>query len=104
MDLENRSHIGTSPFQYLNWLPVEKIGHQVNLSHILKLSQELLLIFCRNLSVPVSSEHNHSKWLIVTTCASAYSTFSFTLRDSGCFSLPKVKGFGKKYFASIGSN
>ena len=93
MDLDNRSHICPSYFQYLNCLPVEKRVHQKTLSHVFKIKSGTVPDYLQK--HPVSLVHIHSTRLIVTACASANSTLSFTSRDSGCFSLPKVKGFEK---------
>ena len=104
MDLDNRSHICPNLFQYLNWLPVEKRVNQITLSHVFKVKSGTAPDYLQDSFVPISSVHNHSTRLRVTACASTDSTFSFSFRDSGCFSLPKVKGFGKKSFAYLGCN
>ena len=104
MDLDNWSHICPNLFQYLNWLPVEKRVNQITLSHVFKVKSGTAPDYLQDSFVPISSVHNHSTTLRVTACASTDSTFSFSFRDSGCFSLPKVKGFGKKSFAYLGCN
>ena len=81
-----RSHIGSNVFRSLGWLPVSKTVDQIVLNHLFKIKS-------RN-SLDYMTEHFVSR--------SSVHSYETMLRKNGCFSLPKVKGFGKKSSAYRG--
>lgn len=80
------SHIGPDVFRSLGWLPVSKRVDQIVLNHVFKIKSGNSPDYMTEHFVPRSSVHS-------------YGT---RFRENGCFSLPKVKGFGKKTFAYRG--
>ena len=81
MDL--RSHKGSNEFKSLGRLPVSRRVDQIVLNHVFKFKSGKTDDYMIEYFVPVTSVHS-------------YGT---KFRENGCFSIPKVKGFGKKSFA-----
>ena len=77
-----RSHIGQNVFKTVGWLPVSKRVDQI----ILKIKSGTSPDYMIEQFTPASSVHS-------------YST---RFGENCCFSLQKVKSFGKKYFAYRG--
>ena len=83
LNLDHMSHIGNEQFKVLNWLPVQKRVEQTTLCHVFKIKNGLAPEYMSENFVPFDTLHS-------------YKTRS---SESGCYILPKVKGFGAKYFA-----
>lgn len=86
LKMDPRSHIGPDVFKSLGWLPVSKRVDQIILCHVFKIKSGTAPDYMNAHFVPASSVHS-------------YGT---RFRESGCFSLPKVKGFGMKSFVYSG--
>ena len=86
LNLDPRSHLGPDVFRSLGWLPVSKRVGQMILNHVFKINSRTSPDYMTEHFVPRSAVHS-------------YGT---RFRENGCFSLPKVKGFGKKTFAFRG--
>ena len=86
LNLDPRSHLGPDVFRSLGWLPVSKRVDQMILNHVFKINSRTSPDYMTEHFVPRSAVHS-------------YGT---RFRENGCFSLPKVKGFGKKTFAFRG--
>ena len=69
-------------FKSLGWLPVSKRVDQIILKHVFKVKSGQSPDYMVEHFIPTSSIHS-------------YGT---RFRETGCFSVPKVKGFGKKSF------
>jgi len=83
LNLGHMSHIGIEQFKVLNWLPVQKRVEQTTLCHVFKIKNGLAPEYMSENFVPFDTLHS-------------YKTRS---SESGCYILPKVKGFGAKSFA-----
>ena len=81
-----RSHIGQDVYKAVGWLPVSKRVDQIILNHVFKIKSGTSPDYMTEQFTPASSVHS-------------YST---RFRENGCFTLPKVKSFGKKSFAYRG--
>ena len=81
-----RSHIGQDAFKAVGWLPVSQRVDQIILNHVFKIKSGTSPDYMTEQFTPANSVHS-------------YST---RFRENGCFSLPKVKSFGKKSFAYRG--
>ena len=86
LKLDPRSHIGSNEFKSLGWLPVSRRVDQKVLNHVFKIKSGKSADYTIEHFVPVTSVHS-------------YGT---RFRENECFSIPKVKGFGKKTFAYNG--
>ena len=87
LKMDPRSHIGSYEFKSLCWLPVSRRVGQIVLNHVFKIKSEKSAEFMIEHCVPITSVHS-------------YGT---KFRENGCFfSIPKVKGFGKKSLAYNG--
>ena len=82
---DQRSHISKDHFLQLGWLPVEKRVEQIILNHVFKIHSGSAPSYMNENFIPASSVHNH------------YTRFS----KGSCFSIPKVRGFGKKSFSTM---
>ena len=78
-----RYHIGQDVFKAVGWLPVSKRVDQIILNHVFKIKLGTSPDYMIEQFTPASSVHSYSP----------------RFRENGCFSLTKVKCFGKKYFA-----
>ena len=86
LQMNPKIHISSDSVRSLGWLPVSKRVEQFILIHVFKIKS--------GLSPDYMLEHFIS--------ASSVHVYRTRFRDSGCFSVPKVKGFGKKSFAYNG--
>ncbi|MCU7801520.1 MAG: reverse transcriptase family protein [gamma proteobacterium symbiont of Lucinoma myriamae] len=86
LKMDPRSHIGSHEFISLGWLPVARRVDQIILNHVFKIKSGTTPDYMTEHFVPASSVHS-------------YGT---RFRENGCFSIPKVKGFGKKSFGYNG--
>ena len=84
--MDPRSHVGADTFRSLGWLPVSKRVEQIILNHVFKVKSGLSPEYMSEQFIPASSVH-------------IYST---RFRETGSFSIPKVKGFGKRSFVYNG--
>ena len=80
--MESRAHVGSDLFKSLGWLPVSKRVDQIILNHVFKVQSGQSPDYKVEHFIPASSTHS-------------YGT---RFRKTGCFSIPKVKRFGKKSF------
>ena len=86
LNLDPRSHLGPDVFK-ISWMAtcfnnVDQIG----LNHVFKINSRKSPDYMTEHFVRMSAVHS----------------FGTRFRENGCFSLPKVKGFGKKTFAFWG--
>ena len=81
-----RSQIGQDVFKAVGWLPVSKRVDQIILNHFFKIKSG------------TSPDYMTEQF----TLASSVHSYSTRFRENGCFSLPKVKSFGRKSFAYRG--
>ena len=86
LQMDPRSHVGADAFRSLGWLPVSKRVEQIILNHVFKVKSGLSPEYMSEQFTPVSSVH----------------TYSTRFRETGSFSIPKVKGFGKRSFVYNG--
>ena len=86
LNIVPRSHLGPDEFRSLGWLPVSKRVDQIVLNHVFKINSRT--------SPDYMTEH-----FVLTSVVHSYGT---RFKENGYFSLSKVKGFGKKTFASQG--
>ena len=84
--LDPRSHINKEYFLQLGWLPVEKRVEQIILNHVFKIHSSSAPFYLNENFMLASTVHSHN------------TRFS----KGSCFSIPKVKGFGKKSFSYMG--
>ena len=82
LNMDSRAHVGSEVFKSLRWLPVSKRVDQIILNHVFKVKS--------GQSPDYMAEH-----FILASSIHSYGT---RFRETGCFSIPKVKGFGKKSF------
>ena len=86
LNMDSRAHVGSEVFKSLGWLPVSKRVDQIILNHVFKVKSGQSPDYMVEHFIPASSIHS-------------YGT---RFRETGCFSIPKVKGFGKKSFGFNG--
>ena len=86
MNLDPRTYLGLDVFRSLGLLHVSKRVDQIVLNYVFNINSRT--------SPDYMTEH-----FVLRSAVHSYGTIS---RDNGCFSLPKVKGFGKKTFAFRG--
>ena len=77
LNMDSSAHVGSEVFKPLGWLPVSKRVDQVNLNHVFKVKSGQSPDYMVEHFIPASSIHS-------------YGT---RFRETGCFSIPKVKGF-----------
>lgn len=101
MNLDARSHIGKDEFSFVKWLPVEHRVKFKTLCHVFKIHSGESPLYMQDMFTPASSVHSYStRFRVTAQNPGNASIVSFS--DSGRYSLPKVKGFGKRSFAYIG--
>jgi hypothetical protein len=86
LNLDPRTHLDVTHFNRLNWLPVQKRVDSITLSHVFKIKHNIAPEYLNEHFIPADSVHS-------------YST---RFRETGCYSIPKVKGFGMKSFSYNG--
>lgn len=86
LKMDPRSHVGANEFKSLGWLPVSRRVEQIVLNHVFKIKSGKSADYMTENFIQATSVHS-------------YGT---RFRESGCFSIPKVKGFGKKSFVYSG--
>lgn len=86
LNLSPRTHVGRAHFEEVGWLPVHFRVNSIILGHVHKINS--------NSAPSYLSEH-----FILANVVHSYST---RFRDSNSYSIPRVKGFGKKSFAYNG--
>ena len=84
--MDPRSHVGAFKFKSIGWLPASRMVDQIILNHVFKIKSG-------------QSSHYLAEHFIQASPVHSYST---RFRKSGNFSIPKVKGFGKKSFVYNG--
>ena len=97
LDFDPRSHIGRDQFVKLNWLPVSSRVDQITLSHVFRIHCDKAPGYMKENFIPASDVHNYNTRFRVSSQSSS-DLFS----DTGRYSIPKVKGFGKKTFSYNG--
>ena len=85
LQMDPRRHVSSDSFRSQGRLPISKRVEQIILNHVFKIKSGLSPDYMLEHFIPASSVH-------------AYGT---RFRDTESFTIPKVKGFGKKYFAYI---
>ena len=86
LNMDSRAHVGSEVFKSLGWLPVSKRVDQIILNHVFK----------------VKSGQSPDYMVEHFIQASSIHSYGTRFRETGCFSIPKVKGFGKKSFGYNG--
>ena len=86
LKMDPRSHVAASEFKSIGWLPVSRRVDQIVLNHVFKIKSR-------------QSAHYMAENFIQASSLHSYGT---RLRESGNFSIPKVKSFGKKSFVYNG--
>ena len=86
LNLDQMIHVGPEHFKILNWLPVTKRVDQIILCHVFKIKSGTAPDYLGEYFSLASSVHGY------------FTRF----RDNGSYTIPKVKGFGKKSFAYKG--
>jgi len=86
LNLDSRTHISPEHYTSLQWLPVDKRVEQIMLSHVFKIKNGLSPDYLSNQFIPQNSVHSHNT----------------RLSNKGAFSVPHVKGNGKKSFSYLG--
>ena len=102
LNLDSRSHIGREQFSELGWLPVESRISQIILNHVVKINLEKAPLYMGEYFNPVSDVHQYSTRFRVKAYSNGRDCSMVKLVDSKRYSLPVVKGFGKKTFAFNG--
>ena len=82
LNMDSKAHVGSEVFKSLGWVPVSKWVDQIILNHVFKAKSGQSPGYMVEHFIPASSIH-------------LYGT-RFT--ETGCFSIPTVKSFGKKSF------
>ena len=99
LGLPARSHVGKEQFSIIGWLPVAQRVNQIVLSHVHKISNDKAPSYLGDHFKEVSAIHNYSTRFRMK----AHSDGSeIEMLNSKRFSIPEVKGFGKKTFAYNG--
>ena len=86
LKMDPRSHIGANEFKSIGWLTVSRSVDQIILNHVFKIKSW-------------QSAHYMAENFIQASSVHSYGT---RFRESGNFSIPKVKSFGKKSFVYNG--
>jgi hypothetical protein len=86
LNLDPRTHLDVTHFNRLNWLPVQKRVESITLSNVYKVKHNIAPEYLKEHFIPADSVHSYN------------TRFS----ENGCFSIPKVKGFGMKTFSYNG--
>ena len=86
LNLDQMIHVGPEHFKILNWLPVTKRVDQIILCHVFKIKSGTAPDYSGEYFSLAGSVHVH------------FARF----QDNGNYTIPKVKGFGKKSFAYKG--
>ena len=86
LKMDPRSHVGANEFKSIGWLPVSRRVDQIILNHVFKIKSGQSAQYMAESFIEASSLHSYG------------TRFS----ESGNFSIPKVKSFGKKYFVYNG--
>ena len=84
--MDPRSHVGANEFKSIGWLPVSRRVDQIILNDVFKIKSGQSAQYIAENFIKASSLHS-------------YGT---RFRESGNFSIPKVKSFGKKSFVYNG--
>ena len=82
LKMDPRSYVGANEFKSIGWLPVSRRVGQIILNHVFKIKSGQSAQYMAESFIQASSLHS-------------YGT---RIRESGNFSIPKVKSFGKKSF------
>ena len=85
-NMDSRAHVGSEVFKSLGWVLVSKRVDQIILSNVFKVKSGQCQDYMVELFILASSIHS-------------YGT---RFRETGCFSIPTVKRFGKKSFGYNG--
>ena len=80
LKMDPRSHVGANEFKSIGWLPVSRRVDQIILNHVFKIKSG-------------QSAHYTAENFIQASSVNSYGT---RFRESGNFSIPKVRSFGKK--------
>ena len=86
LSLDQMIHVGPEHFKILNWLPVTKRVDQIILCHVFKIKSGIASDYLGEYFTLASSVHGYSTRF--------WNNCSYTI--------PQVKGFGKKSFAYKG--
>ena len=86
LKMDPMSHVGANEFKSIGWLPVSRRVDQIILNHVFKIKSGQSAQYMAENFIQASSLHS-------------YGT---RFRESGNFSIPKVKSFGKKSFVYNG--
>ena len=86
LKMDPRSHVGANEFKSIGWLPVSRRVDQIILNDVFKIKSGQSAQYIAENFIKASSLHS-------------YGT---RFRESGNFSIPKVKSFGKKSFVYNG--
>ena len=86
LNMDSRAHVGSDVFKSLDWLPVSKRVDQIILNHVFKVKADQSPDYMVEHFIRASSIHS-------------YGT---RFRETGCFSIPTVKSFGRKTFGYNG--
>ena len=86
INMDSRAHVGSEVFKSLGWLPVSKKVNQIILNHVFK----------------VKSGQSSDYMVEHFIRASSIHSYRTRFRETGCFSIPIVKRFGKKSFGYNG--
>ena len=101
LNLDTRAHIGREQFLTLNWLPLSSRVDFKTIGHVFNIHAHSAPLYLSEHFVPVSDVHRHNTRFRVKSSYNADNT-GCSFIDSGRFSIPKVKSFGKRSFAYRG--
>ena len=97
LNLDSRAHVGKEQFAHVNWLPVSKRVDFKTLCHVFNVHNNEAPKYLNDGFVHVESTHSHNtRFRVKSNSADIFSTCTF--KDSGRFSVPRVKGPGTKSF------
>ena len=82
LNMDSKAHVGSEVFKSLGWLSVSKRVDQIILNHVFKVKSGQSPDYMVEQIIPASSIYSYGN----------------RFRETGCFSIPKVKCFGKKSF------
>ena len=97
LGLHPRTHIDKTHFVKLNWLPVSKRVDQIILCHMFKVHSGIAPGYLKEHFIPLSTVHSYpTRQRVSVKCLEG------AVSETGRYSIPQVKSFGKKSFSYIG--
>ena len=98
LNLDPRSRIENERFSRLGWLPFIKRVDFTTLCHVFNIHVNTAPSYMHENFTPINEIHHYgTRFRVTSNVPSPDSNLSF--RNSRCFTIPGVKGFGQKSFS-----